>query len=357
MNYNIKKLIFISLFLTLILSSAIFVSRVFSYDSDVSHPMLTENIAFIYNKNFDRKLANEEIAWLKWGSIQEDAVPRWMRHFYDPNMNLGLFSYMNSKDWAQSPIDQATSLGGDHTWQKAINSYVAGDKKTAFIALGHVLHLIEDVTVPAHTRLDPHPKGDPFETWVEINKQDKISFDVHPKDISSLSDVFYQLASYSNNYFLSMDTINTKSLLKLNKYEKEVAKNEFVECFEGRDDSGNKFCLVLAEYPYYIDDPIVHTDYFNLLGPNAVAYGAGVVKLFFEEAEKKKQEEEAKSWWQKTKSFLNKIKGNVFGSVLGVLTDEANNDQIFPTEVGTPNTENKEVGTPAAKNGETGIIN
>ena len=36
---------------------------------------------------------------------------------------------------------------------------------------------------------------------------------------------------------------------------------------------------------YFIDDPIVHSDYFNLLAPKAVSYGAGAIDLFFKEAD------------------------------------------------------------------------
>jgi hypothetical protein len=44
-----------------------------------------------------------------------------------------------------------------------------------FVAFGHVLHLLEDMGVPAHTRNDwlfahyrpPASTGNPFESWVE----------------------------------------------------------------------------------------------------------------------------------------------------------------------------------------------
>ena len=34
---------------------------------------------------------------------------------------------------------------------------LGGDKAYGLEALGHVLHLLEDATVPDHTRNDPHP--------------------------------------------------------------------------------------------------------------------------------------------------------------------------------------------------------
>ena len=40
-----------------------------------------------------------------------------------------------------------------------------GDKEKAMFALGHILHLIEDSSVPDHTRNDPHPNDSPYEKW------------------------------------------------------------------------------------------------------------------------------------------------------------------------------------------------
>jgi hypothetical protein len=354
---EISKKIYIILFIAFCFIFSAFVSRVFSYNDTITHPSLTENIVKVYNQNSEKKLSELEINWLKQGSVEEDATPRWLNHFYEPNIGVGLGTSPSAKNWAQSPSLQAVYLDalgfmGDQTWQKAIESYAKGDNKAAFVALGHVLHLIEDMSVPAHTRLDQHLGGDFYEIWTRDKIGSNIKFNISPIDFDSLSDFFYNIAYYSNKYFLSEDTVNVSFLNGKGTFSKKI-NGAIINCIEGIDFVNSKFCLIVyktskfGRVNYYIDDPTVHADYFNLLGPKAVAYGAGVVKLFFEEAEKKKQEEEAKSWWQKTKSFFNKIKGNVFGSVLGVLTDEANNDQIFPTEVGTPD----------AKNRETGIIN
>jgi uncharacterized membrane protein YgcG len=326
MIYAVKKIFFISLIITLMLSSAIFVSRVFSYNDTVSHPTLTENAAFVYNASFDKKLSNDEIAWLKWGSIEEDTPPRWLNHFYDPNKNVGIDGLRSAKEWAMSPTMQSLWIRGNQTWQKAIDSYVSGDDKSAFIALGHVLHLIEDMTVPAHTRLDAHLIGDPYESWVEEKIQDNIHFDVQPTIVNDLLDVFDLVASYSNKNFLSKDTINESELKNL-PVEKMVHEGLLKECLV-KNISGRDFCLVViktskfGQISYSINDPFVNFDYFNLLGSKAVSYGAGVVKLFFDEAEKKKQEQEQQSWWDKIRGWL----GSSESSLLSLVGD-SNNQQ------------------------------
>jgi hypothetical protein len=33
------------------------------------------------------------------------------------------------------------------------------------VSVGHILHLMNDMNVPAHTRNDAHPNGDALEVW------------------------------------------------------------------------------------------------------------------------------------------------------------------------------------------------
>ena len=125
-----------------------------AYDSEVAHPYLTYKIAQVFNQQTSNKLNSRDIKWLEQGSIDEDNFPRWMNHFYDPSAGKGLWGFASAKDWAQSGWQT-------FNWEKALNFYVKGDRQSAMIALGHVLHLVEDMGVPAHTRNDAHPEGDP----------------------------------------------------------------------------------------------------------------------------------------------------------------------------------------------------
>ncbi len=298
-----------------------FCSQVFSYNDTITHPSLTDNIARLYNVNSSNKMNSQEIGWLKNGSVEEDLAPRWLSHFYGPQSGGGLWGFASAKDWAQGQTLQSLAIGGNQTWQKAIDAYAAGDEKTAFVALGHILHLLQDMTVPAHTRLDAHPSGDPFETWVK--NQEALFIDVsNVAYLDNLNQYFDALASYSSKYFLSKDTINidtTNLKHDLKETEKGKANCIIIEL------EGIKFCIVAFKQSnfggeeLFIDDPIVHSDYFNLLAPKAVSYGAGVIKLFFDEAEKKKKEEESKSWWQKlkekTNDWFNKLSGSLYADI------------------------------------------
>jgi len=338
--------IFVLLFAVIVCGSVLFLNRAFSYNDTVTHPSLTANVAEIYNSNNGRKLTGQEIGWLKQGSIEEDKAPRWLNHFYNPQMNQGLWNFPTAKNWSQNPALQSVYLesisGGNQTWQKAISSFAEGDEKAAFVALGHVLHLLEDMTVPAHTRLDPHPDGDPYERWVFENIGSSINFDIIPASVLNLDKAFDDLANYSSINFLSKDTIaNDENLSSARRAIRIIAGQKY-ECIEG----GQGQCLTvikedLSGIEYSLNVSIVHSDYFSLLAPKAVAYGAGVVKLFFEEAEKARREYEQKNWWQKLKGKINDFLTGLSGAFYAGLTPEVLDENEALNEEPAPEKENE----------------
>ena len=151
---------------------------VFAYDDQTTHPALTKEIGRFFNHNYQEKALNsEEIAILMNGSIDEDEETRWLHHFYDPIYNRGLTilgeSWESSKDWSQNTLAQAQEDGvfrdktygsifdlfsspSDYSWERAIYDYAWVDKNRGLESLGHTLHLLEDATVPEHTRNDGH---------------------------------------------------------------------------------------------------------------------------------------------------------------------------------------------------------
>ena len=171
-----KRLIFSFVFIV----SLVFIPRaVFGYSDETTHPALTSEVVDFYNLNFDKKITDEQKGWILEGSIEEDTPPRWINHFYDPVYNEGWTgehgnTYLSedfmkkfsdvflSSESAVSAIDWVHNqklqgkyrlYKGNQTWEKALYEYVQnGNEKEAFLALGHVLHLLEDMAVPDHTR-------------------------------------------------------------------------------------------------------------------------------------------------------------------------------------------------------------
>lgn len=138
------------------------------------------------------------------GAFSED-IPdtRSLNHFHNPLLPwedaglrtlFGLVRGQSSVLWQQRPEQGFSAGGGNWSWQDARRHYLnaltratkedRGEEKgrdTAFAemfeALGHLTHLIQDASVPAHVRNDPHPHftilgatiGNPdwYEDWIE----------------------------------------------------------------------------------------------------------------------------------------------------------------------------------------------
>ncbi|NMB92453.1 MAG: hypothetical protein GYA31_02420 [Parcubacteria group bacterium] len=330
-----------------------------AYAPTTTHANLTDVAVDFYNQNaVVNKLSPEEKSWVIQGSIDEDTLTRCLNHLYDPIFNKTwtfggieyLYPALTAKDWAQNPIAQAlydplytASLGpiskspvfsrANFTWQKAIYSYVKGDKKSAYLALGHILHLIEDMTVPAHTREDAHPpiiNSDIYE-----DTPSKFSFSVYQDLLSSLSiqkplikstlnEYFDDTANYSNNYFLSSDTI-PPSKYKLPEIDfpdvVEIENGLIKHYLIGHDENNNLFHLALVlpqiqwrlsgPTTYSLDDAKVLNDYWQRLSKKSVINSAGVIKLFFQEVDKAKQ----------NPNFIKNNESNIFlAAVQGINT-------------------------------------
>ena len=215
--------IIIGLFLfALVCSAPLWRGRVFGYDQSIAHPNIARLAALLYNKTYPgKKLTVEEINWIMVGAEEEDTPTRWLNHFYDPIHNLGLQfekRHLSAKDWATNPIAQTDFALGDQSWPRALADYNDGYREQAFKELGHVLHLIADTSVPAHTRLDIHVlPGDSYEGYVKQN-WDEIQKRIDPQFIPvfSLNQAFDDVANYSNNNFYSDDTIESKDYRNIN---------------------------------------------------------------------------------------------------------------------------------------------
>src|SRR3989344_235867 len=171
-----------SVILIIVLISLGFAGRAFAYRDKTTHPALTDEIIDYWNLlNPQRQLTPEEKEWIVLGSVLEDREVRALNHLYDPIYKIGWTGEKignvsaetvqdfvsafaapakptHAVDWANNRILQSRyeSYGGDRTWKQALEYWADGNKKEAYITLGHALHLIEDMAVPDHTRNDPH---------------------------------------------------------------------------------------------------------------------------------------------------------------------------------------------------------
>ncbi len=103
------------------------------------------------------------------GSIEDDAINRpYMAHFYDPtrDKNDQGLNVASGEIKFQSALQRIKDY-----WKLAYRFYANGKKSRAYYALGHIVHLISDLHVPAHVHNDIHGptvllgKLDSLEQW------------------------------------------------------------------------------------------------------------------------------------------------------------------------------------------------
>ena len=251
-----------------------------AYDFNTVHPEINShavsqaNLDYILKNRFGFSngtttvLNEREIGqWVAYGGRQEDQPERrGLHHFFDPLEtwdDAGLFNFDSSLLWATQSQDMD---GGSHSWIDARNFFYSGltattkaEKETnlaeSFRAIGHVMHLVADLSVPAHVRNDPHPSEvyyrdpDPYETWTEYEEAHHpglliytgpdsnydtsifgraVNLEEYPFPISALwdqdrydetnpeetwSDQQVGLAEFTNVNFFSSDTIELNTLL------------------------------------------------------------------------------------------------------------------------------------------------
>src|SRR5258705_5724808 len=121
--------------------------------------------------------------WVGHGAFEEDLpLRRVFNHFHQPlrpwrSAGLTIARGDSSVLWSQSP---SQSPGGTWTWAVARRGFLdaltlpapdARERRLAetFDTLGHLTHLVQDASVPAHTRNDAHPSIPFFGTFIPLN--------------------------------------------------------------------------------------------------------------------------------------------------------------------------------------------
>lgn len=306
------RFIKITLFIT---SMAFFMTPFYVHAYKVSvHRDLTQESFSGYEKLFGDIFSDVEIAKAVQGSDGEDDGRRPLRHFYDPLNKKGLFeTWIASKDWAQSTDvqskygkntgfnDKYFSNSDDYSWDRAVYEYAHGDKDRAVETLGHILHLIQDTTVPAHVRNDDHLSkfgyGDInlYEEFTVYQSIPEFFLDISDvPDFVNLDDSFNRSSKFTNENFLSKDTV-----FKNYNLPKEDQLS-FIGGFGYNKDFKHKVVFVKEKFvrktkkikkEFSIEDKndLVLTDYWNVLSRQAVLNGVGVIKLFFEEVDRERQ--------------------------------------------------------------------
>jgi len=196
--------------------------------------------------------------WIIEGGYTADEPESYMalRHFYDPTRRAKdaksgeLVSYLtddldpyispllmganprvSAKDWALSESPYSLKTGGEGLGEALTGSTVTGRREPmgkAWRCVGEAMHLLADMTVPAHVRNDSHPgalsprweniknlKSDPYEDYVTAEEvADRAGYSVDPglqpkiDKCAKAGELFDLIAKYTNSRFFSTDTVS-----------------------------------------------------------------------------------------------------------------------------------------------------
>jgi len=205
----------------------------------------------ISNENWRQSFNSSRPSYQKMieaGAILEDAqwyhslVGRYLNHFYDAqDHGDGLWRFLSAKDWSEGLTYGTTIPFNYYSYPQVLTYFEKAFTEASptvrkkyqakmFVALGHLLHLMNDMTSPAHTRDDSHPFGDVMEIYgrggingdnknmgFRISGNDLVnpeSFPTYPDSsvpkYSKFSDFITKEAKWTATHFFSNDTIFTK---------------------------------------------------------------------------------------------------------------------------------------------------
>lgn len=307
--------------------------------------------------------------WLRIGGLKED-LPYWYmpwlrsaNHFHNPLTDkgfsgiwgTGFISGTSALQWSQKPIG-TQSPGGYYSWHDVRNYFykaLTASSKTerennyaeTFRGIGQLMHLVQDMSVPEHTRDDGHYLP-AYEAWIEGTDEDKNkNVYISPKDgiiliketqfspeslfiypitslgntnpianvpIANLFDTNQYdgtnpiislqdnigLSEYSNANFLSPDTIFTNfpypSWSSVEEYDEVMDKSSGKVRTYLRKVSDGEVINHLAACKWFYKylpsshknsglklDETVYSDYSQKLIPRAIGYSAGLLNYFF----------------------------------------------------------------------------
>lgn len=185
------------------------------------HMQIKKKTAFASEEAFFKSLDYRADDWnpnMEFGTKDRKIKlqPKILRPQIDA-ITWGLVHEENEHNWRQGKIAYKAAMENNTAaFGKLSRSQVFGK---AFRALGETMHLLADMTQPAHTRADSHSAYEPIEKTVNEKMIRKIIGDSHKnpefRPVSEFeietgllpADLMKKLATFTNSHFFSNDTV------------------------------------------------------------------------------------------------------------------------------------------------------
>src|SRR3989338_9138648 len=306
----------------------------------LTHPQLTSRSVEFYQQSddYNQDPAGHEIKnnphRLKdiiHGTIFEDSPQahfiRAYNHFTDFENANGILGFPSSREWLHDKdaqlgdvptnnfLNQSWSIPlkgfydsvleeyqgaypeGDHTWEHAVS-------QQSFESLGHILHLIQDASVPAHVRNDAHAgfpewvrlfsttdlHDDSYEIWAKNNLP--LLSELHPAQMpqyQSITDILNAMIEFTGKNFFSDDSVG--SFFGNNSYTSPdpdtlTQRRDGLRVYYYRQIEGEEIPIARRGYlrQLVLDDTVLR-EQWKVLGTKAVELGASAIQLYFKATE------------------------------------------------------------------------
>lgn len=165
-----------------------------------------------------------------------------------------------------------------HTWDAAIRKASGG----GWEELGYIIHLLEDLASPAHTRNDAHPPlidTDPFERHTKNRIPQEPSLSDGLINFKTPQEVFLSMQSYTQRRFYSSDTISDRQFPGPTPTR---SQQEYLYDAENRK-VARRYGGFLRRGGLTIDRTIA-LEQFEELGPEIVRHVASLIWLYIQVA-------------------------------------------------------------------------
>ncbi len=173
-----------------------------------------------------------------------DARTWGIKHYDNPfSFNNALNYYKNAMETPETELERNVSITDDHIRLISLEPEDREEERKMYLALayralGETMHMLGDMTQPAHVRNDAHPWDEPVEDNIDADdvlnlvrdgtavvpdsRIGKFLMSAGAEDVLDPEDLFREVALFVNRYFYTSDTIydEERGILPANEMKK-----------------------------------------------------------------------------------------------------------------------------------------